>query len=140
VSAAEFGGAIDNTAILEFVDAGHDVLIAVDAAVSNDIRELVADLGVDVDAKGSTVVDHVHQTSVDHTTIYTSEWVDSSAILGSKPEASQRAIPRYTLHLFFRVCNVIERFALLAWVSSGTSALQGCRFIHPSQQSTGKGF
>lgn len=36
--------------IAEFVDSGRDVLLAVDSGVSEELRELAQELGVDVDA------------------------------------------------------------------------------------------
>lgn len=49
--AAELGGAIDVGQVVEFVDAGHDLLLAVDSGVSEELRELAQELGIDVDAR-----------------------------------------------------------------------------------------
>ena len=65
------------------MDAGHDLLLAVDAEVSDEVRELAADLGVDFDAKGMAVVDHFG-TDVDHGTVATRSWVASPAIFGTQ--------------------------------------------------------
>ena len=35
---AEFGGAVDAASVLEFIDAGRDVVIAVDSRVSDELR------------------------------------------------------------------------------------------------------
>lgn len=48
---AALGGAIDAAQVVEFVDAGRDVLLAVDSEVSEELRSLAQDLGVDVDAR-----------------------------------------------------------------------------------------
>ena len=37
--------------LVQFVDAGHDLLLAVDSDVSEELRELAQELGVDVDAR-----------------------------------------------------------------------------------------
>ncbi len=48
---AELGGAVDVAQVVEFVDAGHDVLLAVDSGVSEELRELSQELGIDVDGR-----------------------------------------------------------------------------------------
>lgn len=48
---AALGGAIDAAQVVEFVDAGRDVLLAVDSDVSEELRSLAQDLGVDIDAR-----------------------------------------------------------------------------------------
>lgn len=48
--AAALGGALDVAQIAEFVDSGRDVLLAVDSGVSEELRELAQELGVDIDA------------------------------------------------------------------------------------------
>ena len=47
---AALGGAVDVEQLVEFVDAGHDLLLAVDSGVSEELRALADQLGVDVDA------------------------------------------------------------------------------------------
>lgn len=54
---AAFGGALDNEAILDFVESGRDVILAVTSKVSDDLRNLASDLGVDFEPKGSAVLD-----------------------------------------------------------------------------------
>lgn len=81
---AEFGGSVDATALLEFVDAGHDLLIATDSDASDEIRELAADLGVDFDTKGSLVIDHFNRHKPGSEAILTSNALQSQAVFGSK--------------------------------------------------------
>ena len=47
--AAALGGAIDAAQLVEFVDSGRDLLLAVDSGVSEELRALAEQLGVDVD-------------------------------------------------------------------------------------------
>lgn len=47
---AALGGAVDVEQLVAFVDAGHDLLLAVDSSVSEEMRALADQLGVDVDA------------------------------------------------------------------------------------------
>jgi len=42
-----FGGSLDQAAILDFVDSGHDLIIAADATASDLIREIATECGVD---------------------------------------------------------------------------------------------
>lgn len=44
-----FGGALDLSAILNFVDSGHDLIVAADANASDLIRSIAAECGVDFD-------------------------------------------------------------------------------------------
>lgn len=50
---ADLGGALDVALITEFVDAGHDLLLAVNTGVSDELRELAQEFGVDLDAQVS---------------------------------------------------------------------------------------
>ena len=43
------GGSIDLAAILDFVDSGHDLIIAADSNASDLIREIATESGVDFD-------------------------------------------------------------------------------------------
>ena len=45
------GGAHDAAQLVDFVDAGHDLFLAVDGGASEELRSLALDLGVDVDAR-----------------------------------------------------------------------------------------
>ncbi|KAF1899073.1 hypothetical protein Lal_00019194 [Lupinus albus] len=44
-----FGGSIDAAAILDFVDSGHDLIVAADSNASDLIREIATESGVDFD-------------------------------------------------------------------------------------------
>ena len=81
-----FGGALDGEAILDFIDSGRDVILAVDSRASDEIRNLASDVGVDFEPRGSAVVDdHNHVTmahGVDHTLVVSDAVLDSAAVLG----------------------------------------------------------
>lgn len=51
LSRAALGGAVDAAQIVEFADSGRDVLLAVDSDVSEELRSLGQDLGVDIDTR-----------------------------------------------------------------------------------------
>lgn len=44
-----FGGSLDQNKVLEFVDAGHDLILAVDSSASDLIRGIATDCGADFD-------------------------------------------------------------------------------------------
>ncbi len=48
----ELGGALDVPHLVEFVDAGGNLLVALDSSASELMRELVSELGVDVEPTG----------------------------------------------------------------------------------------
>nr|XP_009609943.1 dolichyl-diphosphooligosaccharide--protein glycosyltransferase 48 kDa subunit-like [Nicotiana tomentosiformis] len=88
-STDRFGGSVDAADILDFVDSGHDLIIAADASVSDLIREIATDCGVDFDEDPTTVViDHtsyaVSDTEGDHTLIAGDDFIQSEVILGSE--------------------------------------------------------
>ncbi|KAK8624828.1 hypothetical protein V6N13_089714 [Hibiscus sabdariffa] len=87
-SIERFGGSIDVAAIIDFVDSGHDLVIAADVNASDLIREVATECGVDFDEDPSAmVIDHtgysVSETEGDHTLIASDDFIKSDVILGS---------------------------------------------------------
>ncbi|KAL3538944.1 hypothetical protein ACH5RR_002310 [Cinchona calisaya] len=88
-SVERFGGSINAAAIMEFVDAGHDLILAADESASDLIREVAIECGVDFDEEpGAVVIDHtsyaVSAMDGDHTIIAADDFIKSDVILGSK--------------------------------------------------------
>jgi hypothetical protein len=83
---AGFGGTLDAQTILDFVDSGHNVLLAASSDVSEAMRGLAAEFGVDLDDKGTKVFDHFSHGSIhgaeDHTLVASSDLVDSPVMTG----------------------------------------------------------
>ncbi|CAL9073125.1 unnamed protein product [Musa textilis] len=48
-SVQRFGGSLDLVAVLDFVDAGNDLILAADSSASDLMREIATDCGVDFD-------------------------------------------------------------------------------------------
>ena len=72
-------------AILEFVDSGHNLLLAVNSEVSDTMRLLAAEVGVDLDEKGTSVFDHFGaQQAGDPTLIATTEVAQLRSIFGEQ--------------------------------------------------------
>ncbi|KAF5738175.1 Dolichyl-diphosphooligosaccharide-protein glycosyltransferase [Tripterygium wilfordii] len=92
-STEKFGGALDLGAVLDFVDSGHDLIVAADASASDLIRGIANECGVDFDEDSSAkVIDHnsyaVSDNDGDHTLIASDNFIQSDIILGkSKIEA-----------------------------------------------------
>lgn len=90
--ATSLGGDLTRSSILEFADAGGNVVLALSSSASDLMRSLAADLGVEVDAKGTKVYDHFSRQAAggadDPTLVATSAWIDADAVLGSeRPKA-----------------------------------------------------
>nr|KJB79495.1 hypothetical protein B456_013G052700 [Gossypium raimondii] len=88
-SVERFGGSVDVAAIINFVDSGHDLIIAADVNASDLIREIATECGVDFDEDPSAmVIDHtgyaVSETEGDHTLIASDDFIKSDVIIGSK--------------------------------------------------------
>ncbi|CAI5516985.1 unnamed protein product [Closterium sp. Naga37s-1] len=88
---SSFGGVVDVAAILDFVDSGHDLILAADSGASDTIRDIALECGVDLDEnpKG-VVIDHQQYARVsgrrdDHTLVLGSNLINSSVILGAAP-------------------------------------------------------
>ncbi|XP_027355550.1 dolichyl-diphosphooligosaccharide--protein glycosyltransferase 48 kDa subunit [Abrus precatorius] len=84
-----FGGSVDAAAILDFVDSGHDLIVAADSNASDLIREIATECGADFDEDpAAMVIDHtgyaVSVTEGDHTLIASDDFIKSDVILGSK--------------------------------------------------------
>ncbi|CAL5327298.1 unnamed protein product [Camellia sinensis] len=84
-----FGGSIDLAAIMDFVDAGYDLIMGANSSASNLIREIAPDCGVDFDEDpGAMVIDHisyaVSDTDGNLTLIASAEFIQPEVLLGSK--------------------------------------------------------
>uniref|UniRef100_A0A7N0T4N4 Dolichyl-diphosphooligosaccharide--protein glycosyltransferase 48 kDa subunit n=1 Tax=Kalanchoe fedtschenkoi TaxID=63787 RepID=A0A7N0T4N4_KALFE len=84
-----FGGSVDLASILDFVDSGHDLILAGDASASDLIREIATECGVDFDEDASAlVIDHtsyaVSDAEGDHTLIAADGFIESQVILGKE--------------------------------------------------------
>nr|XP_010923440.1 dolichyl-diphosphooligosaccharide--protein glycosyltransferase 48 kDa subunit [Elaeis guineensis] len=88
-SIQRFGGSLDQNAVLEFVDAGHDLILAADSSASDLIRGIATECGVDFDEDSEAVViDHtsyaVSEMEGDHTLITSDDLIQSDVILGDR--------------------------------------------------------
>lgn len=75
--------------VLDFVDAGHDLILTADASASDLIRSIAKQCGVNFDEDSSAlVIDHTNyavlETQGDHTLIASDGFIQSDVILGKK--------------------------------------------------------
>ncbi|GAQ81543.1 Oligosaccharyltransferase [Klebsormidium nitens] len=81
------GGSLDVAVILDFIDSGHDVVLAAEGGASDVVRDIATECGVDLEEEeNAVVVDHVNHSSLDadHTIVAASDLIQSKAILGPK--------------------------------------------------------
>ncbi|XVE82675.1 hypothetical protein DITRI_Ditri16bG0024900 [Diplodiscus trichospermus] len=86
-STERFGGSLDLAAVIDFVDSGHDLIVAADASASDLIKNIATECGVDFDEDSSAmVIDHksyaISGTEGDHTLIASDDFIQSEVILG----------------------------------------------------------
>lgn len=82
----EFGGALDSSLLVDFVDEGGSLFVASSEKPSDSIRDLAAQLGADYVKQGSPVLDHVlHDLKLGPSSLLT-ETVYPSPVMTGKPE------------------------------------------------------
>ncbi len=85
---------MDESAILEFVDAGHNLVITGSRKVSRTIRDLASECGVEFADKGTRVIDHFNYDSADpegsHTLVIAGETLYVCGHKHSKPPQLKR--------------------------------------------------
>eukprot|EP01039_Chlorochromonas_danica_P003857 gene3857-4214_t len=80
-------GSIDVNGLVEFVRSGKNLLVATAKETSESVRELTEAFGVEVDAKGTEIIDHFERydeldLAHQHTTVLAKEAIESPAVLG----------------------------------------------------------
>lgn len=82
----EFGGKINKKTILDFVDEGGNLLIAIDNRPGIILREIAVECGVEIDTPGNLVIDHFFYDKSDptHTLIAvdSEHLIDAEVIVG----------------------------------------------------------
>jgi oligosaccharyltransferase complex subunit beta len=85
----ELGGELSTKSILDFVDSNHDVIIVSSNVLSEPLREVARESGIDFDDDETTVIDHfnynVAMDEGNHATIVADNFIDRKIILASKP-------------------------------------------------------
>jgi len=118
-SAEDLSGISPET-VLEFIDDGHNVIIAADNTVADPIREIASECNVEFDEEGAFAIDHLNfdqsDFDGDHTLIVSDSFMSNVPIILGK-EATQTPV------LFRGIGQDIEEdSALLFSVLSGSSS------------------
>lgn len=89
-SAEDLSGVSTDT-ILEFVDAGHNVLIAASNKVAQPVRDIASECNIEFEDAGTSVIDHLNFDTSDfdgyHTLIVSSNLVNAPVIFAKPVEA-----------------------------------------------------
>jgi oligosaccharyltransferase complex subunit beta len=85
---AEVFGTVGVNDVFDFIDSGHNVIMALGSEVSETMRFLAGDCGVDLDDKSTRVIDHFQYAvtdgaKLDHSLIAATDILNSTVVLGS---------------------------------------------------------
>lgn len=88
-STEHFGGSVDAAGILEFVDSGRDLIVVADPGMSDAIRAIANECGIEFEEDpNAIVIDHLNfavaEDNIEHSLIAADSFVKSNAILGEK--------------------------------------------------------
>jgi oligosaccharyltransferase complex subunit beta len=81
-------GTVGVNDVFDFIDSGHNVIMALGSEVSETMRFLAGDCGVDLDDKSTRVIDHFQYAvtdgaKLDHSLIAATDILNSTVVLGS---------------------------------------------------------
>lgn len=90
-TAEEFGGKVSLDAILNFIDDGHSVLLAGGPEVSDFVREVARECGVEFEDDGTLVVDHFNfdksDFDGDHTLLVADNLLENATVITGSSRA-----------------------------------------------------
>jgi oligosaccharyltransferase complex subunit beta len=98
----EFGGAVNIRALIDFVDAGGNLLVTGNDRTAESVRELAAELGVEFDRENRLAIDHSHfdrrldNGSHSALSVASESLIDSESIVG-KIDAGSHILYRGTV-------------------------------------------
>jgi len=85
----EFGGTVDVPTVLEFVDSGRNVFVAVTSEVGEPVREIASESGVNFDTESNAVIDHMsyekRDFEGDHTLVVSDTFHHIPVVFGKEP-------------------------------------------------------
>ncbi|KAK3265076.1 hypothetical protein CYMTET_26221 [Cymbomonas tetramitiformis] len=82
---SDIEGDVDVPAILDFIDSGHDMILATDSRIGEPLKEIATECGVDFDEANTFVLDHFAHTApgqLDETLVVSSLSETASQALG----------------------------------------------------------
>lgn len=124
-----FGGEVDVPGILEFIDSGRNVLLAASSEVSDTLRTIAAEVGVELDEKGTSVFDHMSGQG-DPKLIASTELAKLSSFLGASDiKVGVLACLSLSAIIRHRVDAVHPRASAWVWVVSRCTN-QTCNLVN----------
>lgn len=84
-SVTAFGNSVTANDFLEFVDDGGNIVFSANSDIGDPIKEIAAEIGIEIDEEGTSVIDHMSYDVSDaghHDLIVADSFIDSSIIVG----------------------------------------------------------
>jgi len=78
----EWPAGVSVSTVIQFIDAGHNVLLVADTDLSRETRELASECGVEFDEEETFIVDHFHSQDGDSTSVIAGNIQNNAVILG----------------------------------------------------------
>lgn len=88
-SVAAFGNGVTANDFLTFLDDGGNIVISASSDVGEPIKEIAAEVGVEIDEEGTSVIDHMNydvSDDGDHDLIVADSFTSASVIVGESPK------------------------------------------------------
>ena len=88
-SVAAFGNAVQANDFLTFLDDGGSIVMSASTDVGDPIKEIAAEVGIEIDDEGTSVIDHMNYDVSDvgnHDLIVADGFISASVIVGESPK------------------------------------------------------
>jgi oligosaccharyltransferase complex subunit beta len=108
--------------LTKFIDSGRDIFLSINSSVSEELRELSQECGIDIDAPNHTVIDHFYYDgklgSFDHSTLIAGGIIDAKPLLTTPFTSSSQLGPLiFPKGIGMSVSIESETAFLAAWAS-----------------------
>ena len=87
-SVAAFGNGVTANDFLTFLDDGGNLIVSASSDVGDPIKEIAAEIGIEIDEEGTSVIDHMNYDLSDtgyHDLIVADDFIDVPIIVGKSP-------------------------------------------------------
>lgn len=88
-SVTAFGNGIAANDFLDFIDEGGNVVMTASTDVGDAIKEIAAEVGIEIDDEGTSVIDHMNYDTSDagyHNLLVADDFISTSVIVGASPK------------------------------------------------------
>lgn len=116
----DFGGSLDKGKLIDFVDAGHNLLVAADSNIDAAVRLLGKEHGVEFEPAKTAVIDHFHfdkSDEGDHTLISANNFNEKATVIFGETPNSLLLVFHYQFLCFSPAFFflIISSFARRRW-------------------------